>query len=95
VEIPVESGSNRISKLKGRDYTVDDFKKCIRSIKRAWPPFKIRNQLMVGFPSETLLDFAASMKLIDDLDVDFVEVYQFSPFLGQSQRRWTVISPAK
>ena len=65
-----------------RDYTVEDFKKCIRSIKRAWPSLKIRTQLMVGFPTETSQDFAASLKLIDDLEFDFVEVYQFSPRPG-------------
>jgi len=34
---------------------------------------------MVGFPGEKKSDFDDSIKLIDEVKFDFVEVYQFSP----------------
>lgn len=74
----VESGSNRILGLMGRKYTTEEFKECIGKIKREFPEILIRTQIMVGFPTETDDDFYESIKLVDDIPVDFVEVYKFS-----------------
>jgi MiaB/RimO family radical SAM methylthiotransferase len=79
IEIPVESGSNRILELMKRGYTVEKVKECVLGVRQAWPDIRIRTQLMVGFPTETKQDFAASIQLLDEMDFDFVEVYQFSP----------------
>ena len=37
---------------------------------------------MVGFPTETDEDFQKSKRLIDEVRVDYVEVYNFSPIPG-------------
>ena len=79
MEIPAESGSDRILKLMKRDNTVEELKECVRAVRQTRPDIRIVTQLMVGFPTETKQDFAASMKLLDELDFDFVEIYQFSP----------------
>jgi threonylcarbamoyladenosine tRNA methylthiotransferase CDKAL1 len=76
--LPIESGSNRILRLMGRRYTVEEYRDYYQRLKAAWPELVIRNQMMVGFPGETERDFAASMKLIQELGIDFNEVYCFS-----------------
>lgn len=73
-----ESGSNRILKLMRRNYTIEKFKECIQTIRRACPDILIRTQLIVGFPTETEQDFAETMHLLDDVVFDYVEVYKFS-----------------
>ena len=73
-----ESGSDRILKLMGRAYTVEEFKQSIDTLRRASPKLVIRTQLIVGFPTETDEDFQQSMRLIDDVKFDFVEIYPFS-----------------
>lgn len=74
----VESGSNKILGLMGRKYTIEEFKECIEKIKRVFPEILIRTQIMVGFPMETNDDFYESVRLVDEIPFDFVEVYKFS-----------------
>jgi threonylcarbamoyladenosine tRNA methylthiotransferase CDKAL1 len=74
-----QSGNNRILGLMKRGYKIEDYKEAILSLKREFPKLQIRTQIMVGFPSETEKEFEDSLKLLDEVDYDFVEVYQFQP----------------
>jgi threonylcarbamoyladenosine tRNA methylthiotransferase CDKAL1 len=78
IELPVESGSNRILKLMNRNYTIEEFKDLIAQLRQACPELIIRTQLIVGFPTETEQEFLESMRLIDEVAFDYVEVYRFS-----------------
>ena len=82
IEIPIESGSDRILELMGRPYTVENVKASMRKLKIVAPSLKIRTQVMVGFPTETNNDFQKSMEFLTEVKPDFVEVYRFSPRLG-------------
>jgi len=82
IEIAAESGSDRVLALMKRGYTVEDLKECVRNIRQAWPKIVIRTQFITGFPTETGRDFAQSMRLLENLRFDVVEVYQFSPMPG-------------
>jgi len=82
IEIPSESGSDRILKLMGRAYTVETLKESVRRLRKACPSLKIRTQIMVAFPTETNQDFAETIHLLEEVKFDFVEYYIFSPRLG-------------
>ena len=75
----VESGNNRILELMNRGYRIEDFKKAIRTLNSEFPEIPIRTQVMVGFPSETEDEFNDTVRLLDEVTFDFVEVYQFQP----------------
>lgn len=77
-----ESGNNRILGLMRRGYKIENYKETILSLKREFPKLQIRTQIMVGFPSETEQEFEDSLRLLDEIDFDFVEVYQFQPRPG-------------
>lgn len=74
-----QHGNNQILRLMKRGYKIEDFKSAIKTLKHASPNLKIRTQLMVGFPGETDSDFNDTLKLIDDIHFDFIEVYYYSP----------------
>lgn len=74
----VESGSNRILKLMNRKYCIEEFKECMQDIQNVSPKTLFRTQIMVGFPTETEQDFRESMRLLDEVVFDFVEVYKYS-----------------
>ena len=76
--IAAESGSDRILNLMKRGYTAKEFKQSINTLRKVSPKLRIRTQMMVGFPSETDEDFKQSMRLIDEVGFDFVEVYAYS-----------------
>lgn len=78
VELPVESGSDRILNLMNRGYTIEEYKNCLNAIRRAYPDIVIRTQLIVGFPTETNEDFNESIHLLDTVEFDYVEVYEYS-----------------
>jgi len=74
---PVQSGSNRILKAMRRKYTVEDFKESIAPFID-FPQILLSTQVMVGFPGETREDFGATMRLLDETDFDYVQVFKFS-----------------
>jgi MiaB/RimO family radical SAM methylthiotransferase len=65
LNIPVESGSNRIIRLMNRTYTVDDFKYCVEQLISCDPNVVIKTDVMVGFPSETEQDFLDTLRLVE------------------------------
>lgn len=78
VGIPVESGSDTILSSMNRKYTIEQYKKCVREINNTFPDIFIRTQIMVGFPGETENDFRHTLRLLDELVFDYVEVYPYS-----------------
>jgi len=74
----VESGSNRILRLMGRKYKVEDFMKCVNSLNCEYPNILLKTQIIVGFPTETDEDFKKSVQLIDNVKFDWVELYNYS-----------------
>ncbi|MCW4010390.1 MAG: radical SAM protein [Candidatus Bathyarchaeota archaeon] len=78
IESPVESGSNRILKLMNRPYTVEEYKEYIAAMQKIYPNLIVRSQLIAGFPTETDEDFQKSLKLLDEVVLDYVEVYEYS-----------------
>ena len=78
IEIPVESGSNRLLKLMNRDYTIEEYKNCVETIRKICPKILIRTQILVGFPTETQQDIADTIQLLDDVVFDYIEVYRYS-----------------
>jgi len=90
-----ESGNNRILGLMNRGYNIEDFKEAILTLNHEFPQIKIRTQLMVGFPTETEEEFQDSMRLVDGLHFDFVEVYIFEARKGTRAAAMTGQVPEK
>ena len=77
---PVQSGSNRILKLMGRHYTAEEWRALMLDIYQNHPTIRLNTQFMVGFPTETEEDFAATLSLLDPpLRLDETYIFRFSP----------------
>jgi tRNA A37 methylthiotransferase MiaB len=72
-----ETGNNRILKEMDRGYKIEEFKEAIGALNREFPNLQIRTQLMVGFPGETEEEFQDTLRLLDEVRFDFVEIYAF------------------
>jgi tRNA A37 methylthiotransferase MiaB len=77
-----QSGSDHVLKSMRRGYTIDEYKHAISALKEAYPKIKVRTQLMVGFPGETEQDFIDTLRLLDEVDFDYVETFIFQPRVG-------------
>ena len=65
INVPVESGSNRIIRLMNRSYTVNDFKYCVEKLMDYNSNLAIQTDIIVGFPSETEQDFLETSRLVE------------------------------
>jgi tRNA-2-methylthio-N6-dimethylallyladenosine synthase len=63
LHLPVQAGSDRILSLMNRKYTADRYRSLLSMIRRILPDADITTDLMVGFPSETEEEFAATLAL--------------------------------
>ncbi len=75
VHLPVQSGSDRILAAMKRGYSAIEYKSIIRRLRAARPDVCITSDFIVGFPGETEADFAATMKLVEE--VGFDDSYSF------------------
>ena len=81
LHLPVQSGSDRILALMKRGHTALEYKQKIRALRAVRPDISISTDIIVGFPGETDKDFAATMKLVEDIGFDqsFSFVYSARP----------------
>ncbi len=82
LHIPVQSGSNRILKLMNRDYTVEEYLELIHRVRHFLPNAAIASDFIVGFPTETDEDFAASAKLLETCKYKNSFIFKYSPRPG-------------
>ena len=79
IHFPVQSGSNRILHLMGRNYTIDEYLDQINWIKQRMKNAVISTDFLVGFPGETKEDFNATIDLITKIQYDFSYSFIYSP----------------
>ncbi|HDY83561.1 MAG TPA: tRNA (N6-isopentenyl adenosine(37)-C2)-methylthiotransferase MiaB [Halieaceae bacterium] len=81
LHLPVQSGSDRILTAMKRGHTVLEYKSKIRRLRKIRPNISISSDFIIGFPGETEADFAATMKLIEDIgfDTSFSFIYSARP----------------
>ena len=81
LHLPVQSGSDRILMAMKRGHTVLEYKSKIRRLRKIRPDISLSSDFIIGFPGESEADFAATMKLIEEIEFDhsFSFVYSARP----------------
>ena len=81
LHLPVQSGSDRVLAAMKRGHTALEYKSKIRKLRQIRPDISISSDFIVGFPGETEADFAATMKLIEEIgfDTSFSFIYSARP----------------
>ena len=81
LHLPVQSGSDRILMAMKRGHTVLEYKATIRALRKIRPNISLSSDFIIGFPGETETDFAATMKLIENIgfDTSFSFTYSTRP----------------
>lgn len=78
LHLPIQSGSDRILNLMGRNHTVLEYKSKIRKIRKIRPDITLTSDFIVGYPGETSEDFEATMNTIQELNFDQSYCFAFS-----------------
>jgi tRNA-2-methylthio-N6-dimethylallyladenosine synthase len=82
LHLPVQSGSDRILALMQRGHTALEYRAKIRRLRAVRPNISLSSDFIVGFPGETEADFAATLRLIEDIGFDQSFSFIFSPRPG-------------
>ena len=75
LHLPIQSGSNKILKYMNRNYTVEDYLKIIKKVKKCRKDIVFSSDFIVGYPGETEDDFKKTLDLIDK--VKYAQSFSF------------------
>ena len=77
LHLPIQSGSDKILKSMNRKYKIEDAIEIINKFKKTFPEMTISTDVIVGFPGETDDDFNKTLKIIDKIKPDVLNISRF------------------
>ena len=82
LDIPIQSGSDRILKLMGRRTDTAQIEALVDHLREEIPDICIRTTFITGFPAETEEDFTETMEFINRIEFDRLGAFTYSPEEG-------------
>ena len=82
VHLPVQSGDNQVLGLMNRFYSVEDFEEIVCRFREEIPEVTLATDVICGFPGESDEAFGRTLKLVEDVKPDVVNVSKFFPRPG-------------
>ncbi|MET1102292.1 MAG: tRNA (N(6)-L-threonylcarbamoyladenosine(37)-C(2))-methylthiotransferase [Pyrodictiaceae archaeon] len=79
VHIPLQSGDDKVLRIMGRRYTVDEYRGLVKELRAKMPGVTIATDIMVGHPGEDEEAFENTMRLVEELRFERVHVAQYTP----------------
>ena len=75
LHLPVQSGSDKILAAMNRRHSADEYRRIVEKLRDARPDLVLSSDFIVGFPGEEDVDFAQTLKLVNE--IGFVQAYSF------------------
>ena len=82
INLPVQSGDDKILRKMNRNYSVKEYKNLVKKIRTKITPVKISTDAIVGFPGETKKQFRNTVKLFKKNKFDWAYISKYSPRSG-------------
>ncbi|MDQ0472362.1 tRNA (N6-isopentenyl adenosine(37)-C2)-methylthiotransferase MiaB [Labrys wisconsinensis] len=82
LHLPVQSGSDRILEAMNRRHDAAQYHRLVERVRAARPDIAFSSDFIVGFPGETEADFAATLRLIEDVGYAGAYSFKYSPRPG-------------
>jgi len=92
LHIPIQSGSNKVLKDMRRGNSVEEYKEIILIAEKEIPKITISTDIIVGFPTETNIDFQDTLNLLDETKPSIVNRAKFSARPGTLASKMKQIS---
>ena len=84
LNLPIQSGDDKILKKMNRKYTVNDYKKLVEKIRKKMPDINLSTDIIVGFPRETKRQFENTVKLFKEIKFNMAYISKYSARPGTS-----------
>jgi len=78
LHLPIQSGSDRVLRLMGRRYTVEEFEEAVGRFRREVPGLTLATDIICGHPGESEEDFQRTLELLERIRFDVVNISRFS-----------------
>jgi len=97
VHLPVQSGDDQVLRRMRRFYTVEGFKEVVDAFRAVFPEVTLATDVICGFPGETQEAFGNTLKIINEVKPDIVNVSKFFARRGTAaaEMRDAVVEPAE
>ncbi len=82
LNLPLQSGDDKILKKMNRRYTVEKYKNLVKNIRKEIPNISLSTDIIVGFPGETKKQFENTVKLMKKIKFDMAYIAKYSPRPG-------------
>jgi tRNA-2-methylthio-N6-dimethylallyladenosine synthase len=82
IQLPFQSGSDRILERMHRNYTRASYLEKIERLKERCPSIAVTADVIVGFPGEEEEDFQETLKLMEKIRFDDLFSFKYSPRKG-------------
>lgn len=79
LQLPLQSGSDRVLGLMRRGYTLDRYRKLVATARSLMPTLALTTDIIVGFPGETDGDFEQTIEAMEEIRFDSAFMFAFSP----------------
>ncbi len=87
IEVPVQSGDDRVLARMKRGYTADAYRRLVARIRELIPGVSIATDIIVGFPGESKTQFDRTFDLLAELRLDVAHLARYSPRPGTVAER--------
>ncbi|EZG45427.1 MiaB-like tRNA modifying enzyme, archaeal-type family protein [Gregarina niphandrodes] len=94
LHIPVQSGSTKVLTDMNREYTREDFERCVTALRNRIPDITIATDFICGFPGETDQDHQASLDLIAQYKFPVINISQFYSRPGTAAAKMPKVNSA-
>jgi len=82
LHIPAQSGSDKILRAMGRNYTVCEYLALLEKARQIVPDIAVAGDFIVGFPGESEQDFEATVELVKKAEYKNCFIFKYSPRPG-------------
>ena len=93
LHLPVQSGSNKVLMDMNRGYTVELFKEIVTFMRSRIKDLTLSTDIIVGYPTEGEEDFEKTVKLVEEIKPDMINLSRFFPRPGTPAEKLKPLDP--
>ena len=82
IHLPLQAGNDEVLKSMRRGHNVQQVKDIIITLRKKIPEMTISTDIIVGHPTETESQFEDTLKLVQELKIDNMNIARFAPRPG-------------
>ena len=87
LNLPIQSGDDKVLKSMNRRYTVESYKNKIKELRKKIPGICLSTDIIIGFPGETKKQFENTLELFRNIKYDMAYINKYSTRAGTAAAR--------